>query len=93
MRKKKTEEQEMISKVNYFSKKIKECKLNFTHLAYFMFIYFSAFRLIKYRNNICQNNINIYDLLVYIADLPLSLISKHIRKQDCMISHTDSFVR
>lgn len=25
--------------------------------------------------------------------LPLSLISKQIRKQDCIISHTDSFVK
>lgn len=55
--------------------------------------YFPAFRLIKYSNNMCQNNMNVYDWFVYTADLPLSLISKHIRKQDCMISHTDSFVR
>jgi len=36
-------------------------------------------------------------LKVYISPwkfhLPLNLISKHIRKQDCMISQTDSLVR
>lgn len=53
-----------------------------------------AFHLSRFRDNI------LYSYSQYpqvngpiFKHLPLSLISKQIRKQDCIISHTDSLVR